>query len=64
MALSSFSVPRGFLGVPAQDSHFAPAGELHAHKQLQARPPTVKVSILCSAPLLYESFNCCWLRLN
>ncbi|CAL5094909.1 unnamed protein product [Urochloa decumbens] len=41
MALSTtFSVPRGFLGVPAaQDSHFAPAAELHAHhKQLQARP--------------------------
>ncbi|PAN19557.1 hypothetical protein PAHAL_3G282300 [Panicum hallii] len=41
MALSTFSVPRGFLGVPAQDSHFAPAAELHVHKQLQARP-TVK----------------------
>jgi hypothetical protein len=57
MALSTFSVPRGFLGVPAQDSHFAPAAELHVHKQLQARP-TVKVSILCSA---LRKLNCYWL---
>jgi 1-deoxy-D-xylulose-5-phosphate synthase len=47
MALSTtLSVPRGlFLGVPAaQDSHFAPAAELHVHKQkqLQARPIKVQ----------------------
>nr|ACG27905.1 1-deoxy-D-xylulose-5-phosphate synthase [Zea mays] len=42
MALSTFSVPRGFLGVPAQDSHFASAVELHVHKLLQARPINLK----------------------
>ncbi|CAN6342048.1 unnamed protein product [Urochloa humidicola] len=55
MALSTtFSVPRGFLGVPAgQDSHFAPAAELHAHKQLQARPikPRRRSPVCVSASL-------------
>lgn len=53
MALSTFSVPRGFLGVPAQDSHFAPAAELHVHKQLQVRPN--KVSKHPSSALLYAT---------
>jgi 1-deoxy-D-xylulose-5-phosphate synthase len=52
MALSTFSVPRGFLGVPAQDSHFASAVELHVNKLLQARPINLKVSFLCQ---LYAS---------
>jgi len=56
MALSTtFSVPRGFLAVPAhQDSHFASAAEqLHGHKLLQARPP--RVSIISSACFITQA---------
>jgi 1-deoxy-D-xylulose-5-phosphate synthase len=56
MALSTtFSVPRGFLAVPAhQDSHFASAAEqLHGHKSLQARP--LRVSIISSACFITQA---------
>ena len=47
MALSStFSLPRGFLGVLPQEHHFAPAVEL------QARP--LKVSSQHTPPLLFS----------
>ena len=47
MTLSTtFSLPRGFLGVLPQDPHLAPAVEPQVHK-LQARPLKV-----CKHPLL------------
>lgn len=55
MALSTFSLPRGFLGVLPQDSHFTPAVELQLHK-LQARP--LKVSM---HPLLCSALRYAWL---
>ena len=58
MALSTLSVPRGFLGVPPQDPHFAPTVELQLHKQLQARPLKV-----CQHPLLCSVLEISFLSL-
>jgi hypothetical protein len=57
MVLSAFSVPRGFLGVPPRDPHFAPAVELHVHNQLQARPIKVRHTLFCSC--LNSRFSSC-----
>ena len=49
MALSStFSLPRGFLGVLPQEHHYAPAAELHARPLKVRKKEEYMIFLLCS----------------
>ena len=60
MALSStFSLPRGFLGVLPQEHHYTPAAELHA-RHLKVRKKEYASSALALFMTSWSILICCY----